>query len=315
MKVVLGFFSQPGARWRQLNEDADDNRLWNDIAYHVQADNFWKQLATALCTHPAIVAYNPLNEPHPEKQARIENPASDAASAWFASVRGTAADVNVFNQHVVAAIRSVDPLTPILLDGPFYSSPGGIRFVEPIDAAGVMYAVHFYGDWSYATFRVNQGRYRYPEAMPAGADRTEAWSIQNLQDQMAAVQQWRQEHAVSARRIIVAEFGVDRRVGGAATFLRDTIAMIDAAGHHWAFYAYRSDGSWGGMDYELGTGKLGWDYWQAVERGEDPEAFKHRHDNPLWAIIQDGLHADSLLDAGRQVGDRTPDSLPSWRYD
>ena len=40
------------------------------------------------------------------------------------------------------------------------------------------------------------------------------------------------------------------------------------------------------MDYELGTGKLGWDFWKAVERGEDPELHKKRGDNPLWAVIQ-----------------------------
>ena len=95
-----------------------------------------------------------------------------------------------------------------------------------------------------------------------------------------------------ANRVVVSEFGVDRRVGGAETFLRDTIAVLNESGYHWAFYAYRGDGSWGGMDYELGTGKLGWKFWQAVERGEDPEAHKRRGDNPLWAVIRKGLAGD-----------------------
>lgn len=47
-------------------------------------------------------------------------------------------------------------------------------------------------------------------------------------------------------------------------------APLDArqsAGHqqlHWAFYSFRED-SWDGMDYELGSAKVPWRYWQAIE--------------------------------------------------
>ena len=37
------------------------------------------------------------------------------------------------------------------------------------------------------------------------------------------------------------------------------------------------------MDYEIGTAKLPWSYWQAVERGERPAP--PRQDNPLWRVI------------------------------
>ena len=52
---------------------------------------------------------------------------------------------------------------------------------------------------------------------------------------------------------------------------------------HWAFYAYRED-TWTGMDYELGSGRLGWNYWQAIEVGEQPE--KPRGDNPLFDVLK-----------------------------
>lgn len=54
-------------------------------------------------------------------------------------------------------------------------------------------------------------------------------------------------------------------------------------------HAYRGDGAWGGMDYELGTGKLGSEFWKAVDRGEDPEHYKKRGDNPLWEVIEAAL--------------------------
>jgi len=34
----------------------------------------------------------------------------------------------------------------------------------------------------------------------------------------------------------------------------------------WAFYSLRED-SWDGMDYELGTAKVPWRYWQAIDQG------------------------------------------------
>ena len=62
--------------------------------------------------------------------------------------------------------------------------------------------------------------------------------------------------------------------------------MVNDHDWHWAFYAFRGDGSWGGLYYELGTERLGGKHWQAAERGEDPEMLKNRHDNPLWEVIR-----------------------------
>ena len=49
--------------------------------------------------------------------------------------------------------------------------------------------------------------------------------------------------------------------------LADLVQAFNQRQWHWAFYAYRED-TWTGMDYELGTVRLGWKYWQAIEVGE-----------------------------------------------
>jgi hypothetical protein len=54
-------------------------------------------------------------------------------------------------------------------------------------------------------------------------------------------------------------------------------------GWHWA---YRSNGEWAGLDYELGVQPHNWKYWKAGEEGQDPEKLKNRHDNPLWKVIK-----------------------------
>ncbi|MDA2929898.1 hypothetical protein MYX84_08125 [Acidobacteria bacterium AH-259-O06] len=123
--------------------------------------------------------------------------------------------------------------------------------------------------------------------MPAGWDGpTESWTIGNIRDHLASVALWARHHAIPANRIIASEFGVDRRVDGAKEYLSDVTKVLNENGWHWAFYAYRGDGAWGGMDYELGTGRLDPRIWDAVDRGEDPEMYKKRHDNPLWQIIK-----------------------------
>jgi hypothetical protein len=283
VKVVLAMLSLPGARWRQLNRDRDDGRLWRDEAHQAQAVAFWTQLAGRLRGHPAVVAYNPLNEPHPEREFGFEEP-DESFVAWRARSRGTAADLDRFNRRVVAAIRSVDPDTPIMLDGGFYASPAGLSGLDPVAERHILYAFHFYEPWEYTTFRVNGGRYAYPERMP-GAGTGSRWSAAALHELLSPVVRWARENAVCPTQIVASEYGVDRRVGGAGRYLADLVPILDESGWHSAFYAFRGDGDWTGLDYELGTAKVDPRIWDAEARGEDPERYKKRGDNPLWRIL------------------------------
>lgn len=167
--------SLPGARWRQLNGDRDDGRLWRDEKYQGQAAAFWTQLARALRGHPALVAYNPLNEPHPEREFRFEEP-DEKFVVWRRRTTGTAADLNRFNRRVVAAIRRVDRDTPILLD--------------------------------YTTFRVNGGRYAYPDRMSA-REPGRRWNAGALRDRISPVVRWSREKGIPPGRIVASECGAD----------------------------------------------------------------------------------------------------------
>jgi endoglucanase len=286
VQVVLAPLSLPGARWRQLNGDADDGRLWRDAAFQAQAESFWRQLAGRLRGHPALVAYNPLNEPHPERAFGFEDPADDGFAGWLARVKDTPADLNAFNRRVVAAIREVDPETPIVLDGWFYASPEGLSLLEPVDAEGILYAFHFYEPWDYTTFRVNRGRYAYPGRLPGPGGGTTRWSTDTLRDRVHPVVRWAREHGLPPTRIVASEFGVDRRVEGALPYLQDLVQVLNEHGWHWAFYAFRGDGDWTGLDYELGFDRVDPRIWDAEKRGEDPERYKRRHDNPLWRVLK-----------------------------
>ena len=287
IKVVLAMASLPGARWKQLNENQDDGRLWRDESYHEQAFNFWRQLAMRLEKHPVIVAYNPLNEPHPEKVFGFEEP-DENFSQWFQGIQNTPADLNRFNQRMVESIRSVDADTPIMIDGWFYAAPQAFDFNRPVDDDKVLYAFHNPGPWQMVTYRVNKGRYAYPDRVPKWWDGpVESWTIDRLAEEVNAVQRFAERYEIPSHRIIASEFWYDRRLEGAAAYMSDLIEIYNSRGWHWAFYAFRGDGSWTGLDYEIASShKLSWHYWQAVEQGKDPEQFKPRGMNPLWRVLQ-----------------------------
>jgi hypothetical protein len=286
VKVVLAPISLPGARWKQRNGDTDDARLWKDAAFQEQAAAFWRTLAGRLRGHRALVAVNPLNEPHPERAFGFEEAEGEGFQAWRAKIKDTPADLDAFNRRIVAAIREADPEMPILLDGWAYASPLGLAQLRPVAGDGILYAFHFYDPWDYTTFRVNNGRFAYPERLPGPGGAAMRWDKDTLRARVAAVAPWARQHAVPKTRIVAAEFGVDRRVSGAAAYLADLVGVLNEGGWHWAFYSFRSDGDWTGLDYELGADRVDPRIWDAETRGEDPERYKRRHDNPLWQVLR-----------------------------
>ncbi|MCP4256901.1 MAG: cellulase family glycosylhydrolase [Planctomycetes bacterium] len=285
VKVLLTMFSLPGARNRQDNDYKFDYRLWTDKKYQQQALAFWKELAAQLKNHPAIVGYNPLNEPHPARRDGFESSREDFAD-WLNRHKGGTSDLNRFNRLIVKAIRSQDKETPIILDCWFHSSADGFLHLTPVDDDALLYAFHFYEPWIFATYRINKGRFSYPDTMPGETPETTAkWTISEIHRRLQPVVEWAQRYNIPTSRIIAEELGCDRRVSGAKEYLEDIVRVFNDARWHWAFYSFRSS-DWDGLDYELGTEKLGWKYWQQREKGIDHEELIKRRDNPIWDVFK-----------------------------
>ena len=274
VKVALVMLSLPGARWRQNNGDRSDFRLYCDERSLVQAEAFWRELAGALRGHPAIVAYDLLNEPHPDR-ARGVPP-------------GRLAEVQ---RRLVAAVRAADPDVPILLEGAAFASPVGVDAMPLLDDPRVLYSFHFYEPWPYIDHR-QRGRWRYPGPIPAEDDTSlrETWGPERIEAALAPVHAWQARHGVGSDRIVCAEFGVPRTHPGAIEWLRDVVRACERHGWHWAFYSFRED-TWPAMDYELGTGALPRGYWQAVDAGRTVEL--PRRPNALWEVLRRGLAGDT----------------------
>jgi len=292
IKIVLTMLSLPGSRWSQHNNGIEDRRIWKDFKYQEQAISFWRQLASELKDHPALVGYNFRNEPSPERiSPRLEDWTHDYA-AWYARVKGTPADLNLFYKKAVQAIRQVDRDTPIVLDSGFYATPWAFKILEPIDDPKVIYSFHMYEPYAFTNYK-NHNENRgivYPGKAPLGeAEDAQIiyWNRQQIDDYLKPIRDWQKKHGIASNRIFAAEFGVYRYNKSAETYLRDVIHVLNKYKWHWAFYDFRAD-VWHGMNYELGTTPPPAKYWEALERGEVPGDDLYKP-NSLWDVILEGL--------------------------
>lgn len=309
LKVVLTMLSLPGSRWAQHNivegKRTQQFDLWRDFKFHKQAASFWRDLAATLKNHPAIVGYNILNEPCPERatSARLRDWYTMDYQKWHEKVKGTPTDINLFYRTVIQAIREVDKNTPIILDSGFYANPYAFQILNPkeIDESRVLYSFHSY-EPSHFTSNSTKGKYLYPGRIPTGeldaqddsdADPpfapVEHWDRKKFDSYFKVVNDWCYSNKIPGNRILVGEFGADRTADNVVEFFKDSIDFFNSQKWHWCFYSYREDDGFPKMDYELGTGPLPKGYWKNSEDYTCKEAGLYPSQNRLWKVLSDGL--------------------------
>lgn len=295
IKVVITLLSLPGSRWKQNNNHQDDLRIWQDEKYQTQAVLFWTELAKLLKDHPAIIGYNLLNEPHPERLFGVSDFREIDFQKWHQSIEGSLADLNLFYEKIATAIRKIDRDTPIILDTGLYATPWAINYLNPMNESGVIYSFHMYEPYAYTTRKINSEKYQYPGQIPirlvdAENDSVNAssslWDEEALKKFLEPISVWQKKFRIPSSQILVGEFGCDRTSKGAEKYLGHLIHIFDSHRWHWAFYSFRED-CWDSMDYELGKEKLSWKYWDAFEQGMSLDPF--RHDNSLFEVLKNGL--------------------------
>lgn len=284
LKVVVTPLSLPGARWIQQNDNKFDDRLWSDRKYWTQAAAAWRALAAALADHPAIAAYNLVNEPVPERKGGLaEHAPAGTMLAWYEKARGSTRDLPGFYESLISAVRAVDARTPIMLDAGFYGAADAFAYWPAALAdERLLYAFHMYEPWS-ATSGPNMKRetpYRYPGIAPFGETQSH-WDAKRVAAYLQQPFDWARSKGVPVNRMVTGEFGCMRQWPDCPRYLEDVLTVLEGHGVHWAFYSFRE--SWDGMDYELGSGKLPWQYWQAQERNEPYEL--PRGPNPVFEPI------------------------------
>ena len=296
LKVVITPLSLPGMRWSQNNGGKFDDRLWQDKAYWQQSAAFWRDLAKVLKDHPAVAAYNLINEPAPEKMGGlVEHASLPDMQHWYQQQKGSARDLPAFYQMLIKATRDVDPLTPIMVDGGWYGAADGFSYwPQALADQRVLYSFHMYEPYA-ATSGPNLKRtkpYQYPGIVPFGQGK-EMWNAQRVAAYLQQPFDWAKKHQVPANRMVAGEFGCIRVLSGCRQYLEDVLSVLDKKQAHWAFYSFRED-SWDAMDYELGKSKVPWSYWQAIDQ-KKPDMLQ-RHNTPEFAPISQRLGKNRTTD-------------------
>ena len=199
LKVVLVPLSLPLLRWKQKNDGKVDPRLWQSFDNHVPARRFWNDLAKALKGHPALAAYNLINEPVPEYGAGLaEHASAEAMRQWYTGVQDGPRDLRRFYSELIASIRAVDADMPLMLDAGWYAAADGFNYwPAPLADAKLLYSVHMYEPYA-ATSAPNQKRttpYRYPGVVPFG-EHSERWDATRVRSYLQQPMDWAKTHGV-----------------------------------------------------------------------------------------------------------------------
>ncbi len=285
IKAVVTPLGLPGNRWVQKNGGRRDLRLWKNRKYWQQSAAFWQELANNLKNHPAVYAYNIINEPIPEMKTGIsEHGDMSRYNSWYEKYKGTTHDLPAFYEMIIKSIREKDTETPVMLDGGWYAQPNAFVYWPKIADDAVLYSFHMYEPYLF-TSRINfhkKLKLTYPGKVSFAGQKVE-WNKQKIENYFDPFFKWAKNNGIPNNRIVNSEFGCYRRNKTCDQYLADTIEELNSRKIHWAFYSFRED-DWDGYDYEVGTGGLGWAYWKAKEAGENPEV--PRKDNPLFSIIK-----------------------------
>ncbi|PPE03666.1 glycoside hydrolase family 5 protein [Holospora curviuscula] len=279
LPVVLTMLSLPGSRWKQNNQDRDDLRIWKKTTYQLQAAQFWRDLAQELKNEPGIVGYNILNEPHPERIFRPK-------TVHINTVRQAEVQKILYNvyKRIIESIRTTDAYTPIMLDSSAYADAQTFRLLQPHKDKKLVYCLHIYEPYKYTNRQINKGRFKYP-----GRIEGKKWDKKALKNYFSEVIFFQKFYKIPSARILVGEFGAHRTCFGLEHYFQDLISIFIQEGWHFAFYAFRED-TWDGMDYELGTQRLPWRYWKALEQGKTVK-LKRVSTHPAFLIIKKALDA------------------------
>ncbi len=296
--IVLTMFELPGHRYGNPREVETDCRLWQDEQFWFQSFEFWKQLAEALKDHPAIVAYNPINEPVAAYAYGFEDPGR-RFTRWLDNTRGTTADLNLFNKLMVTSIREADKLTPIMLDGYFWADPKGLPYMEAIEDPNILYAFHNPAPWIFSSLEGNKGKYSYPAAMPKYWNGPAVpWTLNDLETFLDPVVLFMEKNRIQDYQIVASEFWCNRRIHGCAEYFNDLISLYNKNNWHWGFWQFRADGSYTGLDYELGDAPdSGLYIVKSHKKGIDPDKLKSRSPNPVWNVLSAALKEEEITDA------------------
>lgn len=239
--VTIGFRTGPGRSEFGLCcsgepgfEPYYNDTMWQDPAAQDAWVEMWRYTAQRYRDNPVVAGYKLMVEPNSAGLLLdIYEP-----DEFYAQYRGTLYDWNQLYPRIVAAIREVDPNTPILIGGNGWSGVLWLPYIQPVGDPRTVYIIHQYEPQDDYTHQEQGGTNTYPGQFDVDGDgEADTFDRAWLEDFLQPVADFSAEHGAA---VAVDEFGVNRWVPGAAQFMDDQMALFEQMGMNMAFWEWPS---------------------------------------------------------------------------
>ena len=220
MKVVLDLQKGPGTQTFELGS----NRMSWDIRDQDLLIEVWQRLAGHYKGNEDVIyGYDILNEPR-------END--------YVYVPGGGVEWQLLAERAVAAIRAIDPETPIIVEAVEYSAPGAFARLKPINGRNLIYSPHFYapGSFTHQFIRTNRTAWSYP-----GKIGKETWDKERMRRELAPALAFQRKYNVP---MFLGEFSAVRWADGADRWLQDATELFEEYGWDWCYHSFREYQGW-----------------------------------------------------------------------
>ena len=230
-----------------------NNEVWRDENAQEAWGKMWSYTAERYKDNPIVVGYDLMVEANSNDIWLDEWD----QEVFYAKYGNTLYDWNQLYPKIVAAIRQVDAITPIIVGGMAYSSIDWLPWIVPIKDDYIVFAAHQYAPHGY-THQWGDFEYTYPGEMDLDWDsRDDRFNRAWLENELfAIIDSFIAKHNVV---VTVNEFGLIRWVPGAAAFVADEMDLLEARGINHALWQWQSS-------------------WQPLQAENDAFNFRHGPD-------------------------------------
>ncbi len=234
--VVISFRSGPGRNEAAIHANADaDYDIWINDDARIYWAKMWRYTAERYRSSDAVVGYDLMVEPHPVYAGADADDWNDLAAA------------------VTDSIRTVDQLTPIIIESIEWSNVQTLSSLETTGDSRTVYSFHGYNPDCY-THQDEEGEFAYPDQFECDGQLLDLDSTL-VEEDLGYGSSFGDEHAVP---LYVSEFGSIRWVPDALSYHRDLLDIFEREGWNYAVYVWRGDDTedgetFDGFNLEYGT--------------------------------------------------------------
>lgn len=206
--------------------------VWTDATAQDAWGEMWRYTAQRYRDHPVVVGYDLMVEPNAAgRLLGIYEPGD-----FYPAYAGTRYDWNQFYPRLVAAIRTVDTATPVLVGAMGWSAVRWLPALEPVDDPRIVYMAHQYWPQTQYTHQHPLENRPYPGQYDIDWDgEPDDFDRDRLAAYLAPVEAFQAAHGVP---VGINEFGVVRWAPDAAAFMRDELALFEALGVNHALWVF-----------------------------------------------------------------------------